>query len=85
MFDYESCILPRRKNGEGLLKLVAVLEESNLLQLLFKLYFFLGCNVLERRTVGTKIQTNQLHDALASHNVAAEVADDVDNLLAVVL
>ena len=62
-----------------------MLEEANLVQLFFKLYFFLGRNVLERGTVGTKVQANEFHDTFATHDIAAEVADNVYNLLAVVL
>ena len=30
---------------------------------------------------GREVETEELHDALSTHDVTAEVADDVDNLL----
>ena len=59
-----------------------MLEESDLVQLFFKLRFLFGRNVLERSAVGTKVEANELHDTLAAHDIAAEVADNVYNLLA---
>ena len=85
MFDYEPCILPRRKNGEGLLKHVTMLKERNFLQFLLQLCFLLRRNVLEGRAVGTEVETNKFHDALATHNIASEVTDDVDDLLRIIL
>ena len=35
--------------------------------------------------VGTQVEADELHDALAAHDVAAVVADDVDDLLREVL
>ena len=42
-------------------------------------------HVLEGRAVLSQVQTDELHDALTAHDVAAEVANHVDNVLCKVL
>lgn len=42
-------------------------------------------HVLEGRAVLSQVQTDELHDALTAHDVAAEVANHVDNVLGKVL
>ena len=60
------------------LKLVGTLKETYLLKLLLHLSLFLISHVAERYTVWSEVETEELHDALAANDVAAEVADDVD-------
>ena len=62
-----------------------MLEEANLLQFLAELSLLFWRDVLERGAVGAKVQANKFHDALAAHDVAAEMADDVNDLLRVIL
>lgn len=65
--------------------LVAVVEEVDGFQLAFHLPFFLVGHVLEGRAVAPEVETDEFHDALARHDVAAIVADDVDDVLCIVL
>ena len=62
-----------------------MLEEAYLVQFLAELSLLFWRDVLERGAVGAKVQANKFHDALAANDVAAEVTDDVYNLLTVVL
>ena len=62
-----------------------MLEETYLFQFFAELSFFFESDVLEGCAVGTKVETYQLHDTFAAHDVAAEMADDVDDLLRIVL
>ena len=66
-------------------KLVTMLEEANLVEFLLELNLFLWRDVLEWSSVRSEVEANQLHDALAAHDVAAEMADDVNDLLRVIL
>ena len=66
-------------------KLIAVLEEAYRVELLLQLFFLFGSNVLEGRAVGAEVEADEFHDALAADDVAAEMADDVDDLLRIVL
>ena len=61
------------------LELVGTLKETDFLKLLLHLNLFLIGHVAERYTVGAEVETEELHDALAAHDVATEVADNVDN------
>ena len=67
------------------LKLIAALKEVDGLQLLAAGSLLFVGHVLERRAVGTEVQPDELHDALAAHDVTAVVADDVDDLLREIL
>ena len=58
-----------------------MLEESDLVQLFFKLRFLFGRNVLERSAVGTKVEVNELHDTLAAHDIASLCLPDDKSLL----
>ena len=62
-----------------------MLEEAYFVQFLSKLFLFFLSYVLEGRSVRSEVETNQLHDALTTHNVAAEMADDIDDLLRIIL
>ena len=62
-----------------------MLEEANLVEFLLQLNFFLGRDVLEGCAVWTEVETNKLHDALSTHNIASEVTDDVDDFLRIIL
>ena len=65
--------------------LIAMVEEVDSLKFLAELSLFFRGDVLEWGAVGTKVEPYQLHDTLAPHDVASEVADDVDDVLGVVL
>ena len=58
-----------------------MLEEANGFELFFELLFLLGCDVLEGRSIGSEVEADEFHDAFAADDVAAEMADDVDDLL----
>ena len=60
------------------LELVGTLKETYFLKLLLHLSLFLISHVAERYTVWSEVEPEELHDALAANDVAAEVADYVD-------
>ena len=60
------------------LELIGTLKETDFLKLLLHLSLFLIGHVAERYTVWSEVETEELHDALAANDVAAEVADYVD-------
>ena len=62
-----------------------MLEEAYLVQLLSELLFLFWRDVLEGSTVGAEVETYQLHNTLATDDVPTEVADDVDDLLRIIL
>ena len=62
-----------------------MLEETYLVQFLSELLLLFWRNVLEGSTVGTKVEAYQLHDSLATYYVSAEMADDIDDLLRIIL
>ena len=67
------------------LKFVATLKEIDSLELLAASLFFSIGHVLEWCAVGTEVEADKLHDALTAHDVAAVVADDIDDILCKVL
>ena len=80
--------LPKGRAGGGscnILLFIAVVEEIDGFEFLAQLHFLLGSDVLEGSAVGAEVEADELHDALAADDVAAEVADDVDDILGVVL
>ena len=62
-----------------------MLEEAYLVEFLLELNLFLRRDVLKGRTVRAEVEADELHDALAAHDVSAEMTDDVDDLLRVIL
>ena len=62
-----------------------MIEEVDGFEFLAQLHFLLVGDVLERCAVGAEVEADKLHDTLAADDVAAEVADDVDDVLSVVL
>ena len=67
------------------LETIATLKEMDRLQLPLQLHLLLVGHIAERDPVGTEVQADELHDPLAAHDIAAEVADHVDDLLREVL
>ena len=67
------------------LKFIAAFEEVDGFELFAASLFFGISHVLEWGTVRTQIEANEFHDALAADDIAAVVADDVDDLLCEVL
>ena len=65
--------------------LIAMIEEIDGFEFGFQAHFLLGRDVLEGCAIGTQVETDELHDALAAHDVTTEMADDVDDILSVVL
>ena len=71
---------------EGIFELfITMFKEIDGFKFFLQLQFFLVRNILERRAVLTKIQVNELHNALSAYYVATEMADNVDDILSVVL
>ena len=62
-----------------------MLKEIDSFKFFLQLLFFLFRNILERCAVLTKIQADELHDALSAYNIATEMADNVDDILSIVL
>ena len=62
-----------------------MIEEVNGFEFLAQLHFLFVGDVLEGCAVGAEVETDKLHDALAADDVASEVADDVDDVLSIVL
>ena len=68
----------------GLL-LATAAEETDGFELAAHFGLFAGCDVDEGSAVGAEVEADELHDALAAHDVSAEMTDDVDDLLRVIL
>ena len=64
---------------------IATGEEFDLLQLGLHGSLFLIGKVAPGHPVGAQVQADQLHDALAAHDIAPEIADDIDDLLREIL
>ena len=67
------------------LELVTTLEEVDCLQFGTHGILLLLGEVLKGSAVGTEVQAYEFHVALAAHDDATEMADDIDNLLREVL
>ena len=64
---------------------VAAAEEVDGVELLAHLFFLFVGHVAERHSVGTEVESDELHDAFSAHDVATVAADHVDHLLREVL
>ena len=62
-----------------------MVEEVDGLQLLAEQFLLLVSHILERGAIPAHVIANELHDALASHDIAAEAADNVYHVLRIVL
>ena len=73
-------VIPNVCEG-SLSELVTTLEEVDSLQLLTHCSLLFVGHVLEGSAVLAKVKAYEFHDALATDDVAAVVADDIDDLL----
>ena len=64
---------------------VAAVEKVDGFEFLAQLCLLVVGDVLERSAVRPEVEADELHDTLAAHDVAAEVANDVDDVLCIVL
>ena len=62
-----------------------MVEEVDSFKFGFQTSFLFVGDVLERRAIWTEVEADKLHNALAADDVSAEVEDDIDDILSVVL
>ncbi len=62
-----------------------MLEETYLVEFLLEARFLFWRDVLEGSSVRSEVESNQFHDALAAHDVSAEMTDNIDDLLRIIL
>ena len=67
------------------LEFITMMEKVDFLQLTTQLQFLVIRQVLERSAVGAQVESNEFHDALASHDVSAEMTYYIDYQLRIVL